>query len=177
MEKSIIKMEVVIRNNYNIPQRVQLFCIKDFDNDSETGGLPEWINVDIVLYAKTLPPRHFTYRQFMQSILLNPFGYASILSTTNNRKLYFFVHDMYGNIHPVIPQITPKGVHFTKDEGDVWNPRKHNIADTHEALIFDGKISTVVYLSRKQVFKIEIGIDSMRAISKNVIGPNINLKS
>lgn len=91
------------------------------------------------------------------------------MRSTNNRQLMFYIQDIHGFLSQPEPSLTITGkerkkVWYSTEYGDdweykpKWNPKKWNIADTHERIIWDTKNISELKIGAYQKFEIEFKI-------------------
>ena len=144
-----------VKNDSNRKQSVVLFNVtKTFT--MVNFGLPSDVSV-LGIYG---PGETTSYVSFLAEIMASSKS-ASILSSTNNRKLSFFTHDWsWPGKERVEPTLTKKGKHRPRKKDRQylmeWSPKKWNIADTHERFVLDSGFECRLSLGAYQEFNLEL---------------------
>ena len=85
-----------------------------------------------------------------------------IISSTNNRKLTFRAHSLYRREpDPMEPHLTKKGNYRPRKGRKYlmkWNPKKWNIADTHEPFLLDIGVECELVIKPWQEFNLELHV-------------------
>ena len=164
-------MKLIIKNKGN--EGTDLRVLFGYSANDENFGFPEFIQVSIESDIKDL-----TYKKLLQHL-----GYKSVVmkffESTNNRHMFFWYMNAHGTRYPMEPSLNADGTKrpvwkgkkvpfFGEDvyEGDLfeteytnkWNPKKWNIADTHEECLWTFSNFIYVFVEAKKEFEIEFEI-------------------
>jgi len=149
-----MKIKITIKNGDNTRRKITLFGILSEHNGNN--GLPKNISVDVSIErGKDDWTGHNTisYKDLLIQCSIEPIA-ISINKTTNNRQLNFCTMNAYGEISPMIPQLTKNGK--KRPANDEWDEKVWNIADTHEIFPLDNRVLFYLSLKPKQKFVIEL---------------------
>lgn len=158
------RVRIIVANETNKPITVNLMNALD-------PAVPPGVSVEIMDCS-------VTYEQFIEYIRLCPVVIQFVRST-NNRQLFFNYTDRYGGAGGLEPQLTiegkPRPIKWMRQLEDghafdisefatKWNPKKWNIADTHEKLIWEFGFHVELNLKKLQTFEIDFNIISLPVI-------------
>lgn|SRR3990167_2281695 len=160
-----MNFKLVITNETNKQQKVRILYA--INRKEKNFGLPEGVKLE-------LNNKEITYEKLLTHIMV--LGLPVIFtSSTNNRQLFFWYQDIMGREHAIEPHKNIDGTlrekyrgesfklgEYVIYEGDLfedyfteeWNPKKWNIADTHEIPIWEFSNFIDLYIKRKQVFEL-----------------------
>ena len=159
-----MKFKLVITNETKQQKAKILYAV---NLNEKNFGLPEGVVVEV-------KNKDFTYEKILQHLTMRA-CLIKFISSTNNRQLFFWYQNAMGS-YAIEPQKNIDGTlrekyrgesfKLGKDtiyEGDLfynwftnkWNPKKWNIADTHEITIWTFSNFIDLYIKKKQVFELE----------------------
>ncbi len=154
-------MEFVLRitNKNNKVMQCDILCALDVR--SENFGLPDGVSAELINEGKD-------YKVLLNFMVMMP-TMTMFISSTDNRQLFFYGRDICGQKWHIGPQLTKDGDPREKDdEGEyfpVWNPKKWNICDTHERLIWNPSNFVNLDIKRNQVFELRFVLLKSPSIS------------
>lgn len=167
-----MKTEVIIQITVtNHTRRLQKIYVANIGQDynKPNHGLPDGVSITLA----TAAPGINAYTRFLQAFRISP-EMVYVKDCTNPRQLNFWMYSMFGEARAMQPQLTKDGTPREKiyvEEYDYegfesggyrykkrWNPKKWNIADTHERFIMHIGTQIQLDIKRGQDFKITLAV-------------------
>lgn len=157
MKKEIL---ITVFNKSNKKCDVELLCFI-FNSNKPNNGLPKDVSVSVLITEDDKPIKEIEYGEFLKHSTHQPTA-LQVIESTDNRRISFFKWTLYGEICPIVPQITPKGLSYYLDGGYKWDSKKHNIADTQEGFIMDGKEIIYLTINPKESFELRFNVIAVK---------------
>jgi hypothetical protein len=162
-----MKFKLKITNENNSKHKIKvLFGIAN--KKSDNFELPDGIKVELI-------HKEYIYKNLMDYLNVRTV-FIKFTKSTDNRRLFFLFMDAMGGINPIVPQLEidgtdreikrGKGFKLGNDtifESDIfvnnfkkeWNPKKWNIADTHETVSWGFSNFVDVTIGKKETFELD----------------------
>jgi len=167
-------LRIEVDNTTGKEQSIMLFNASNIYT-SRNFGIPDGVVITGVYDLLEPLKAPMSYGMFLSSIIVAPTP-IRINSSTNNRQLAFYKHyfdkpqrepmepgltkaGKQRSINHGIEQVRPGVLLYTcKGYRIKWNPKKWNIADTHEDFIMDIGFQCELLLKPLQIFNLDIEV-------------------
>lgn len=180
-------MKLKIKNTNTKAAKVRvLYAI---NSKEKNFGLPDGISVEVV-------DEKIAYWQLLDCIMMEALP-LRVSKSTNNRQLFFHWEDAFGRSGQFEPELTidgkkrplkqtkvmdygaeePSEWHWESEYVTQWNPKRWNIADTHETPIWQFSSFVELHIKGLQEFELEFTFIQRPAMSLKRPSLNVNLRA